>query len=206
MQFLRVAYTAHRTLALESGTATAPPPPGHVAIDVAYTGICGTDLHIFHGSMDARVGPPQVIGHEMSGRVAQAAPDVTGWEAGDNVTVNEMPATRRLRVLGDGDTVSSKPVDLVVVRGRDNQVTVRSARIARLASPGSTLRSPGLLETVRVPGNRGRVRNFEDEGVLVADGLLAQMGAVGATGDIGAARVRRNPQPISVESAALNVA
>lgn len=87
MNTRRVAYTAPRTLALETGTATAPPPPGHVAIDVAYTGICGTDLHIFHGSMDARVGPPQVIGHEMSGRVAQAAPDVTGWEAGDNVTV-----------------------------------------------------------------------------------------------------------------------
>ena len=30
--------------------ATTPPPPGHVAIAVAYTGICGTDLHIFHGA------------------------------------------------------------------------------------------------------------------------------------------------------------
>ena len=88
---------------------------------------------------------------------------------GDNVTVTEMPATRRLRVLGVGDTVSSKPVDLVVVRGRDNQVNVRSARIARLASPGSTLRSPGLLETVRVPGNRGRV-HAERMTKLVVDG------------------------------------
>lgn len=87
MNARRVAYTAPRTLAQEAGTATAPPPRGHVAIDAAHTGICGTDLHIFHGSMDARVGPPQVIGHEMSGRVAAAAPDVTGWEAGDNVAV-----------------------------------------------------------------------------------------------------------------------
>ncbi|MBD0734897.1 zinc-dependent alcohol dehydrogenase [Streptomyces sp. CBMA29] len=87
MNARRVAYTAPRTLALETGAAAAPPAPGHVAIDVAYTGICGTDLHIFHGSMDDRVGPPQVIGHEMSGRIAETAPDVTGWQAGDNVTV-----------------------------------------------------------------------------------------------------------------------
>ena len=31
------------------------PGPGEVQIDVAYTGICGTDLHIFHGDMDQRV-------------------------------------------------------------------------------------------------------------------------------------------------------
>ena len=88
---------------------------------------------------------------------------------GDNVTVTDMPATRRLRVLGHGDTISAKPVDLVVLRGRDSQVTVRSARITRVASPGSTLRSPGLLETVRVPGNHGRV-HAERLTTLVVDG------------------------------------
>ena len=88
---------------------------------------------------------------------------------GDNVTVTDMPATRRLRVLGHGDTISAKPVDLVVVRGRDSQVAVRSARIARVASPGSTLRSPGLLETVRVPGNHSHIR-AERLTTLVVDG------------------------------------
>jgi len=46
------------------------PKPGEVQIEVAYTGICGTDLHIYHGVMDGRVDPPGVIGHEMSGRIA----------------------------------------------------------------------------------------------------------------------------------------
>jgi (R,R)-butanediol dehydrogenase/meso-butanediol dehydrogenase/diacetyl reductase len=96
----RVAYTAPRTLTLDHDVPTPPPPPGHVTIEVAYTGICGTDLHIYHGAMDARVGPPQVIGHEMSGRIAETASDVTGWEAGDHVTVmplvpcGECPACR----------------------------------------------------------------------------------------------------------------
>jgi (R,R)-butanediol dehydrogenase/meso-butanediol dehydrogenase/diacetyl reductase len=88
----RVAYTAPRTLVWEDGAPTPPPPPGHVTIEVAYTGICGTDLHIYHGAMDARVDPPTVIGHEMSGRVAGTAPDVTGWAAGDHVTVMPLVA------------------------------------------------------------------------------------------------------------------
>jgi (R,R)-butanediol dehydrogenase/meso-butanediol dehydrogenase/diacetyl reductase len=64
-----------------------PPQPGEVRIDVAYTGICGTDLHIAHGAMDHRVHPPQPIGHEMSGRIGALGADVTGWSVGDAVTV-----------------------------------------------------------------------------------------------------------------------
>lgn len=82
----RVAYTAARTLAVE-GYETTPPPAGSVRIDVAYTGICGTDLHIYHGAMDHRVDPPGVIGHEMSGRVADIGEGVSGWNVGDPVTV-----------------------------------------------------------------------------------------------------------------------
>ena len=64
-----------------------PPAEGQVQIEVAYTGVCGTDLHIFHGSMDGRVTPPAVIGHEMSGRVAAMGSAVDGWLIGDAVTV-----------------------------------------------------------------------------------------------------------------------
>jgi (R,R)-butanediol dehydrogenase / meso-butanediol dehydrogenase / diacetyl reductase len=85
----RVAYTAPRTLDLgpSESTGSEAPPPGQVTIEVAYTGICGTDLHIFHGAMDSRVQRPAVIGHEMSGVVTATAPDVTEWQAGDHVTV-----------------------------------------------------------------------------------------------------------------------
>ncbi|MEV4536465.1 alcohol dehydrogenase catalytic domain-containing protein [Asanoa sp. NPDC049518] len=62
------------------------PGPAEVRIEVAYSGICGTDLHILHGAMDHRVHAPQVIGHEMSGRVAALGPDVTGWSVGQPVT------------------------------------------------------------------------------------------------------------------------
>ncbi|WP_155370703.1 zinc-dependent alcohol dehydrogenase [Catellatospora vulcania] len=64
-----------------------PPAAGQVRIDVAFTGICGTDLHILHGDMDHRVAVPAVIGHEMSGTVADLGDGVDGWTPGDPVTV-----------------------------------------------------------------------------------------------------------------------
>ena len=65
-----VVYRSARHLEVERRDPE-PPGPGQLRIAVAYTGICGTDLHIYHGDMDARVGADAVIGHEMSGRVAE---------------------------------------------------------------------------------------------------------------------------------------
>ena len=66
---------------------TPPPGQNQVQIAVAYTGICGTDLHIYHGDMDSRVHPPGIIGHEMSGTIAVLGANVSGWSVGDRVTV-----------------------------------------------------------------------------------------------------------------------
>ena len=83
---LAVRYTAARVLT--TGPAdTEPPGPGFVELAPAYVGICGTDLHIFHGGMDARVKAPVVLGHEMSGRVVRVGPGVEGFGPGDAVTV-----------------------------------------------------------------------------------------------------------------------
>ncbi|MFF0155580.1 zinc-binding dehydrogenase [Micromonospora sp. NPDC005203] len=81
-----VVYRGARDLGIEERDPV-PPGPGQVRIEVAYTGICGTDLHIYHGDMDARVGDSAIIGHEMSGRIAAVGPDTTGWSIGQPVTV-----------------------------------------------------------------------------------------------------------------------
>jgi (R,R)-butanediol dehydrogenase/meso-butanediol dehydrogenase/diacetyl reductase len=47
------------------------PADREVTIDVAYTRICGTDLHILHGAMDARVSLSAVLGHEMPGTISE---------------------------------------------------------------------------------------------------------------------------------------
>ncbi|MER5456150.1 alcohol dehydrogenase catalytic domain-containing protein [Micromonospora sp. NPDC002389] len=92
-------YVGEQTFAVAE-TPVVPPGPGQVRLDVAYTGICGTDLHIAHGAMDQRVRVPAVIGHEMSGRVAEVGAGVEEYRVGDPVTVmpldwcGECPACR----------------------------------------------------------------------------------------------------------------
>ncbi len=84
------------------------PGPGEVLLSVAYCGLCGTDLHIAHGAMDARVHSPQVIGHEMSGTVAALGAEVEGFVVGDAVVVRpldargETPADRGLSHISRG--------------------------------------------------------------------------------------------------------
>jgi len=64
------------------------PLPGknQVRIRVACAGICGTDLHIFHGDF-AKVRPPVTLGHEVAGTVDAVGEGVTAWQPGDRVTV-----------------------------------------------------------------------------------------------------------------------
>ena len=59
-------------------------PEGHMLIDIAAVGICGTDYHIFEGKHPF-LNYPRVIGHELSGHVAASA---HGWEKGQLVVVN----------------------------------------------------------------------------------------------------------------------
>ncbi len=83
---LTARYTGDRTIRIESAEP-APPAADEVQVRVAFTGLCGTDMHILHGNMDARVTTPLVFGHEMSGTIEAVGADVTGWAAGDAVTV-----------------------------------------------------------------------------------------------------------------------
>ncbi|WP_353989507.1 zinc-binding dehydrogenase [Pediococcus argentinicus] len=56
-----------------------------VLLKVAYTGICGTDIHTFRGQY-ANAVTPLVLGHEFSGKVVEVGPDVKDLKPGDRVT------------------------------------------------------------------------------------------------------------------------
>lgn len=81
-----VFYEGARSM-VPGSCADPDPSPTEVQVEVAFNGICGTDLHIFHGDMDHRVDRPAVIGHEMSGRITAVGAEVAGWNVGDHVTV-----------------------------------------------------------------------------------------------------------------------
>ncbi|MBI3210464.1 MAG: alcohol dehydrogenase catalytic domain-containing protein [Candidatus Solibacter usitatus] len=82
-------YHGNRSITVGECTPV-PPGPGQVQMRVSHCGICGTDVHIYHGNMDHRVKFPQIIGHESSGVIEQVGEGVTGWKAGDRVTVRPL--------------------------------------------------------------------------------------------------------------------
>lgn len=78
--------------------------PGQVKIRVGFTGICGSDLHIYyypelvpfisdepHPLTGAKL--PQILGHEISGTIVETGADVDGLAVGDRGAVLPMVAT-----------------------------------------------------------------------------------------------------------------
>ena len=55
-----------------------------VLIKVHYTGICGTDVHIFTDQFPIYY-PPVILGHEFSGEIIKLGEKVTSWKTGDRV-------------------------------------------------------------------------------------------------------------------------
>jgi len=82
-------YEGNEVIRVGDCTPVAP-APGQAQLEVSHCGLCGTDLHVFHGKMDHRVTFPQVIGHEMSGTVRAVGPGVENFKPGDRVTVRPL--------------------------------------------------------------------------------------------------------------------
>jgi 2-desacetyl-2-hydroxyethyl bacteriochlorophyllide A dehydrogenase len=69
----------------------APDPrigPSEVLVAPGYTGICGTDLHIYRGEFRTRVQYPAILGHEFGGIVEGVGRDVQAFKLGDRVVVD----------------------------------------------------------------------------------------------------------------------
>jgi L-iditol 2-dehydrogenase len=66
--------------------ADPQPRADEIVISVAASGICGSDLHAWHGRHPFRQ-PPVVLGHEPAGTVVARGPDVTTVEVGDRVVI-----------------------------------------------------------------------------------------------------------------------
>jgi 6-hydroxycyclohex-1-ene-1-carbonyl-CoA dehydrogenase len=75
---------AHQPLEI-ANVPTPKPAAGEALVKVAACGVCHTDLHyIDHGTPTFKT-PPLILGHEISGTVAELGAGVAGWAAGDRV-------------------------------------------------------------------------------------------------------------------------
>jgi L-iditol 2-dehydrogenase len=71
---------------IEISEAIAPTPgAGQVLLRIRRIGVCGSDIHVFHGK-HPYTSYPVVQGHEFSGVIEAVGPGVTGIEPGDKVT------------------------------------------------------------------------------------------------------------------------
>ena len=155
-----------RDLRLEEVPEPEPPGPGEALVEVAYCGVCGTDVHEYTaGPHMIRPGPhpltghrpPLALGHEISGTVRALGGPVPGIEVGDRVAVDPCWRCGTCRWC---------------VRG-DYHICPKGGSVG-LASPG------GLAELVTVPA-AGLVRlpdGVPDEPAALAEPLAVGLHAV----------------------------
>jgi (R,R)-butanediol dehydrogenase/meso-butanediol dehydrogenase/diacetyl reductase len=86
-----------RDVRVEDVPEPPSPPPAQVKVEVAWCGICGTDLHEYVSGpikipADAPhpmtgVQAPVILGHELAGKVVEVGPGVDRVKVGDRVTM-----------------------------------------------------------------------------------------------------------------------
>lgn len=152
--------------------------PKDVMIDIAYAGICHSDIHTVRGEW-GEIQYPQVVGHEIVGTVAEVGSEVTKYEVGDRVGVGCMVNScgeceyckrgdEQYCAKGNTGTYTSvDPIDGTITQGGYSQAVVVTedfvlrvpesldyAAVAPLLCAGITLYSPlhhwGVTEGTKV--------------------------------------------------------
>jgi alcohol dehydrogenase len=115
------------------------PAPGDVVVRIDAVGICGSDLHAYHGH-DPRRKPGLVLGHEFAGTVVESAS--ADWAVGRRVTGNP------LITCGQCD---------YCVQGRDNLCANRT--MVGMTRPGAFAERMGIPGRclIEVPDSLGPV-------------------------------------------------
>lgn len=59
--------------------------PDECLVKVKYCGVCGSELHMYHGQLNVLARPPVVLGHEWTGEIVKVGERVHGLAVGDRV-------------------------------------------------------------------------------------------------------------------------
>ena len=79
--------TTPNNIVIEERPMPSIKSPDDVLIKVKAGGICGSDVHIYHGTSSVATYP-RVIGHEIVGEVLETGADVTRFKTGDRVIMD----------------------------------------------------------------------------------------------------------------------
>ncbi|MFN0088397.1 MAG: zinc-binding dehydrogenase [Blastocatellia bacterium] len=149
------------------------PGEGEAQIRVSHCGICGTDLHVFHGEMDHRVPRPAIIGHEMSGVIEAVGAGVRGWVAGDRVAVRPLVSCGACPACRAGHSHICQKLKVIGVDrpgAMQKLLTVPAHTLHRLPESLS-LKEGALIEPIAVAAHDVRLGEVrEGEYVVVLGG------------------------------------
>ena len=161
------------------------PGTGEVLVEVAYCGICGSDLHIM---IEGWGKPGTVGGHEYTGTVAAVGAGVTQWSPGDSVVCGPSPRCGECRRCREGQPSQCErrgaPVDsdiggafarYVVTDARSLLALPEgtSPRVAALAEP-LAVALHGITRSGLVPGDAAMVFGAGPIGALTIAALVAK--------------------------------
>ncbi|MEV8467511.1 alcohol dehydrogenase catalytic domain-containing protein [Fluviibacterium sp. DFM31] len=175
------------------------PSAGQVQIEVAYCGICGTDLHAYLGHMDARIGFERILGHEMSGVVKSVGEGVEGWAEGDRIVVRPLDHCGDCPACNRGHQHICHNLKFI---GLDSQGAMQQlwnvpAHTLHRLPDGVSLRDAALIEPLAVASHDVRMAEVQPgEDVLVIGGgpigMLVAMVARAAGGKVTISEINEN--------------
>jgi 2-desacetyl-2-hydroxyethyl bacteriochlorophyllide A dehydrogenase len=163
-----VVLKGERDVAVEDVPDAGVPGPDGLLLRVEKTGICGSDLHPYHGVMAI---PGTRLGHEFVGTVEDIGADVRTVKKGDRVLVSG--------VIGCGHCPACRAGDIVVCQNSGTQVV----------GVGPMLHG-GQAEAVAVPAADGAVHVIP-EGITTEQAVL--LTDILPTGYLGALRADITP-------------
>src|SRR5262249_6925246 len=136
------------------------PGAGEVVVRVRNCGICGSDLHWYHGEM---MIPSVCPGHEIAGEVADVGPGVTRVAAGDPVAPEGIASCGRCRYCTIGEYQRCprvRVVGITIPGGFAEYVKMPAAHCFRVP-PGVTFATAALSEPLGVAVHGMRLAGLE---------------------------------------------
>ena len=143
------------------------PGPGQVLVKIEKIGVCGSDIHVYHGEHPF-TKYPITQGHEVSGTVEQLGEGVTGFSLGQKVTIQPQVVCGKcwpcrngkynlceeLKVMGFQTTGTAseyfKAPEINVTRLPDEMDYKRGAMIEPLAVAVHAVKRVGDVEGLRI--------------------------------------------------------
>jgi len=142
---------------------------GEVLVRVLRAGLCGSDLHIYHGANPfARY--PRIIGHEFAGEVIAVGPGVTSVAVGERVVVDPVVACGHCHPCRIGRPNVCAHLEVMGVHrdgGFRHIVNVPAANVVKLAA-ATSMGVAALAEPFSIAANiLGRTGCEKDDTLLV---------------------------------------